>query len=110
MPGLLSAGYERAKWVTAEQLSFLLYIVQIEGMSRKFSVTIPYPMNLDADEAASLVENTGVLGNALNHKFGLIPDLQGRPWTIVERMVIDDETNHMMFGNENQPARSTGRQ
>ena len=90
--------------MTAEEVRFLLYIIRIEGMSREFSVTIPFPVHLDGDEAASLVENTGVLGNALNHKFGLMPNLQGRPWTIIERMVIDDETNHMMFGDEHRPA------
>lgn len=90
--------------MTAEEVRFLLYIIRIEGMSREFSVTIPFPVQLDGDEAASLVENTGVLGNALNHKFGLMPNLQGRPWTIIERMVIDDETNHMMFGDEHRPA------
>jgi hypothetical protein len=89
--------------VTIGHLYFLLYIVQIEGMNREFSVTIPFPAHLAEDEAASLVEHTGVLDNALNHKFGLVPELQGRPWTISERMVIDDETNHMVFAAENHP-------
>ncbi len=86
--------------MTAENLCFLLYMVQIEGMHREFSVTIPFPAHLDEEEAASLVERTGVLGNALNHKFGLVPELQNRPWTIVQRMVIDDETHRMMFAAE----------
>jgi len=77
-------------------LCFLLYIVRIEGMRRELFVTIPFPAHLDV---ASLAEHTGVLGETLNHKFGLVPELQGRPWTIRSRMVIDDETNHMMFGD-----------
>lgn len=86
--------------MVTEQLSFLLYIVRIESMRREFSVTIPFPAHLDPDDAASLAENTGVLGDALNHKFGLVPELRGHPWTIIDRMVIDDETNHMMSGGE----------
>ena len=89
--------------MTTDALSFLLYIVHLEGMSREFTATIPFPAHLDADDAASLVENTDVLGDALNHKFGLVPTLQGRPWTIIERMVIDDETNHLMFSAEHRP-------
>jgi hypothetical protein len=86
--------------VTTSQLCFLLYIIQIEGMHREFSVTIPFPAHLGEDEAASLVERTGMLANALNHKFRLVPELQNRPWTITERMVMDDETHRMMFAAE----------